>query len=255
MGPPAKKRKLNGDSKASPSAPRTLDFFFGKKSDELPIQSARAAGQSVDESTTELSDEELARKLQAEWNQEVAADGKAELMVENDIPDMNLSSAEIQEESELNSNGSAVPRMSAVTQGGGFLSPQSKGKKTLSLQSASSKEDAITSNIPFDESPLTFEPSKYLEDLKIHWSAEGGNATYALLTRCFVLVNSTQSRIKIVDTLVNLLRVIIEGDPGSLLPTVGGGFSFVLFYFSFYLSHIATYLFALFQTKCSDIVE
>ncbi|KAK5240405.1 hypothetical protein LTR16_010679, partial [Cryomyces antarcticus] len=30
----------------------------------------------------------------------------------------------------------------------------------------------------------------------------------------------TQSRIKIVDTLVNLLRVIIEGDPDSLLPAV-----------------------------------
>lgn len=35
-----------------------------------------------------------------------------------------------------------------------------------------------------------------------------------------MLVNSTQSRIKIVDTLVNLLRTIIEGDPDSLLPTV-----------------------------------
>ena len=35
-----------------------------------------------------------------------------------------------------------------------------------------------------------------------------------------MLVNSTQSRIKIVDTLVNLLRVIIEADPKSLLPTV-----------------------------------
>jgi len=67
---------------------------------------------------------------------------------------------------------------------------------------------------------LTFEPAKYIEDLQGHWAAEGGNASYALLTKCFVLVNSTQSRIKIVDTLVNLLRVIIEGDPSSLLPTV-----------------------------------
>jgi DNA ligase-1 len=40
------------------------------------------------------------------------------------------------------------------------------------------------------------------------------------LTRCFILINSTTSRIKIVDTLVNLLRTIIEGDPSSLLPAV-----------------------------------
>lgn len=42
----------------------------------------------------------------------------------------------------------------------------------------------------------------------------------ALLTRCFVLVSGTSSRIKIVDTLVNCLRVIIEADPDSLLPAV-----------------------------------
>lgn len=93
-------------------------------------------------------------------------------------------------------------------------------KTTLSLQAASSAEDAVTSNIPFDESPLTFEPLKYITDLQDIWATEGGNVSYSLLTRCFVLINGTQSRIKIVDTLVNLLRVIIEGDPSSLLPTV-----------------------------------
>jgi hypothetical protein len=93
-------------------------------------------------------------------------------------------------------------------------------KNNLSLQSTGSAEDEISSKIPFDESPLTFDPQKYVPDLQKHWAAEDGNASYALLTRCFVLVNSTQSRIKIVDTLVNLLRTLIEGDPTSLLPTV-----------------------------------
>ena len=50
-----------------------------------------------------------------------------------------------------------------------------------------------------------------------------GGATYALLTRCFVLVSGTTSRIKIVDTLVNCLRLLIEGDPDSLLPAVSRG--------------------------------
>jgi DNA ligase-1 len=35
-----------------------------------------------------------------------------------------------------------------------------------------------------------------------------------------VLVNSTTSRIRIVDTLVNTIRLLIEGDPPSLLPAV-----------------------------------
>jgi hypothetical protein len=95
-----------------------------------------------------------------------------------------------------------------------------KSKNTLSLQSTGSAEDTISSNLPLDENPLTFDPAKYVIQLHGHWATEGSDASYALLTRCFVLVNSTQSRIKIVDTLVNLLRVIIETDPSSLLPTV-----------------------------------
>ncbi|EDU49163.1 DNA ligase 1 [Pyrenophora tritici-repentis Pt-1C-BFP] len=95
-----------------------------------------------------------------------------------------------------------------------------KQKNTLSLQSTASEEDTITANIPFDQSPLEFDPQDYIPDLQKHWVADGGHATYALLTRCFILVNSTTSRIKIVDTLVNLLRTIIESDPGSLLPAV-----------------------------------
>jgi DNA ligase-1 len=90
----------------------------------------------------------------------------------------------------------------------------------LGLQSLTSAEDTVTLTIPFDESPLTFQPSNYVPELQMRWAREGGHASYALLTRCFVLVNSTQSRIKIVDTLVNCLRTIIEGDPDSLLPAV-----------------------------------
>lgn len=93
-------------------------------------------------------------------------------------------------------------------------------KNTLSLQSATADDDTTTYDIPFDQSPLTFDPQKHIPELKKQWATDNGHATYALLTHCFVMVNSTASRIKIVDTLVNTLRVIIEGDPQSLLPAV-----------------------------------
>ena len=104
-----------------------------------------------------------------------------------------------------------------------------KGKGTLSLQSTTTSKDTLTESIPLDESPLTFDPAQYIPQLKQHWASEGegegegGSATYALLTRCFVLVSGTTSRIKIVDTLVNCLRLLIEGDPDSLLPAVSQG--------------------------------
>ena len=99
--------------------------------------------------------------------------------------------------------------------------PRDKGKGTLSLQSVASSVDSVSESIPFDQSPLTFDPGDYVPALKAHWEKDDGNASYALLTRCFVLINGTASRIKIVDTLVNCLRVLIEADPGSLLPAVG----------------------------------
>lgn len=225
MGPPAKKRKLNADSKGSPSASKSLDYFFGKKQEKLPIQTTTPANRSLDQPTTAtaLSDEELARKLQAEWNQEGPADAipdaEVNIQGEGSLLETVVPGAETNTMNPETDRAEPVPKQLALENG--FFSPSSKSKNTLSLQSASSAEDTIASNIPFDESPLVFEPSKYIEDLQKHWALDGGNATYALLTKCFVLVNSTQSRIKIVDTLVNLLRVIIEGDPASLLPTVG----------------------------------
>ena len=97
----------------------------------------------------------------------------------------------------------------------------SLGKKnTLSLQSATADDDSITYEIPFDQSPLIFDPELYSSDLQRQWSAEAGRATYAMLTHAFILINSTASRIKIVDTLTNTLRTILLADPTSLLPAV-----------------------------------
>jgi DNA ligase-1 len=221
MESPAKKRKKN-DSKPSPLPARGLDFFFGKQKeqvqavyakDEAAVHTPKTSG----DLTANLTDEELARQLQDRWAQEDrinARDGKAsalstQLEQTDDISDKNAS-------------GSATVRDLPTDSQGASEAAEDKPKKPgfLGLQSTASTEDIVTLTIPFDQSPLTFHPVDYLPELQKHWTTEGGDASYALLTRCFVLINSTQSRIKIVDTLVNCLRVLIEGDPESLLPAV-----------------------------------
>lgn len=225
MASPAKRRKKN-DSQASPHQVKSLDYFFGKQAqkatkDQTPKDNVEApqTTDSVDpeelQMTGEVStDEVLARKLQDEWNKEdpQSLDPVAEPPAGTNgiLPSPN--------KHETDDNDREIERWQE--QQNGEQSDQPPRKDTLSLQSATSSEDTISLTIPFDESPLTFQPSRYVPELRKHWASEGGNASYALLTRCFVLVNSTQSRIKIVDTLVNLLRTIIEGDPESLLPAV-----------------------------------
>ncbi|KAG4421429.1 hypothetical protein IFR04_005488 [Cadophora malorum] len=241
MAPPTKKRKVNNDTKSSPASSRNLDFFFGKQKEAIPIQTSNGVSQEFENlgeqsDGAELTDEQLARKLQAEWAKEEAGAQNPPKATDGDVADG--SSGDTQGDTNgrqaglVSGNNEEVPKDQALegkpdSAEGQLPKKQAlhsmfaqKSSNTLSLQSAGSAEDNISSNIPFDESPLAFDPSKYVAELQGHWAAEGGDASYALLTRCFVLVNSTQSRIKIVDTLVNLLRVIIEGDPSSLLPTV-----------------------------------
>lgn len=225
MESPAKRRKKNGN-KASPLPARSLDFFFAK-------QNAKANGQDAETLTTLAdspnghgeeealhtgaetiqNDEAFARKLQAEWNNEQKGNGQP-----------NPAQEATQTHSVLDSTSQSLadeppgprehPKEELFEDGGNGQS------SILSLQSAGSSEDTVTLTVPFDQSPLTFDPTAYVPELQRYWASEGGDASYALLTRCFILVNSTQSRIKIVDTLVNCLRIIIEGDPDSLLPAV-----------------------------------
>lgn len=236
MATPTKRRKTNG-FKASPQSVGSLDFFFGKQNEENAARAAKEDGLhkeledtpclaqenfSHDATAQALADENLARRLQLEWDTETRARDEAE---------------ESKEKASSQVNGNEKPASNVVARHQ-QLSPSFSPKKaerhkeeaytdlthsipeTLSLQSALSSKDTISSSIPFDEGPLKFDPSLYLPGLKRHWASEGGNASYGLLTRCFVLVNATQSRIRIVDTLVNFLRIIIEGDPESLLPAV-----------------------------------
>ncbi|KAG8529215.1 uncharacterized protein KY384_005850 [Bacidia gigantensis] len=235
MTTPSKRRKIN-HTQTSPQKSKGLDFFFNKQrtvKDTLQSPSSRLEDTSSpdesqhiipdDEDGCDLTDEALARKLQAEWEeQDKSAGSVARLGIKESersasTADGTLTKAE--DELSVDSADHGSKQRSAT--GHGTLSvAKSTSRDTLSLQSAASSEDTVSSTVPFDESPLSFDPSKYIPGLKAHWATEGGNALYGLLTRCFVLVNSTQSRIKIVDTLVNFLRTIIEADPESVLPAV-----------------------------------
>ncbi|KAI9885231.1 MAG: RAD50-interacting protein 1 [Watsoniomyces obsoletus] len=255
MSTPNKRRKKN-DSKASPLTVNTLDEFLGKPKppvrnldhffgkqrakNEADAASAAAAASSppafgATASTNDdnappstLTDEELARSLQEEWNREVAGPSTTksssfgQKLQGNDSFTVKAEGSE--EEEEL------YVQETETTDGDQRRSKQKDKEKngprpattkySLALQSTSSAEDEITLTIPFDESSLVFDPAKYIPALQAHWSSHGNDASYALLTRCFVLVSSTQGRIKIVNTLVNFLRLLIEADPDSLLPAV-----------------------------------
>ncbi|KAI9804129.1 MAG: hypothetical protein M1825_001531 [Sarcosagium campestre] len=234
MASPAKKRKKN-DFGGSPSATKSLDFFFGKQQLEKRQRAAQKQASDAptnnhlkpeedrqsEHSSAVLTDEELARKLQAEWNSQDAFG--TEPPSSSNIQDAQSSPAEqsdVLPNEDLQTGDNDHIKVSIGDTKEANPPIAESNDKTLKLQSAASSDDTVASTIPFDESPLTFSPGKYTSVLQEHWQAEGGDSTYATLTRCFVLVNSTQSRIKIVDTLTNFLRLIIEADPQSVLPAV-----------------------------------
>lgn len=236
MSTPNKRRKTN-NNKPSPKPLGNLDFFFGKQkdrqepgerdgniaegpSDQVQIQDRPA----TDQERQNLTDAELARKLQDEWDHQdrvcsgvVAEEAPLEPVEDNSAEVQKVETAGAEE---------VQPSLSSDdghrgVEGWKPRGSTSNGKRdTLALQSTTSAEGTVSSIVPFDQNPLTFDPSKFIPGLKEQWAEAGGDASYGILTRCFILINSTQSRIKIVDTLVNFLRVLIESDPESLLPAV-----------------------------------
>ncbi|ROW03858.1 hypothetical protein VPNG_07279 [Cytospora leucostoma] len=214
MASPAKKRKLNSDVK-QPS--RGLEYFFAK---QKRTEASVSPEKTEDQATTpaeqeELTDEQLARKLQAEWDEEEARARQANgVDVEADDTPMPV------EETKSPEAAAAAPEAPMTPDAAPPSAFSQMGKNTLSLQSMAGAEEPASASIPLDESPLTFDPAKYIPDLQRTWAAEGGDASYALLTKCFVIVGGTTKRIKTVDTLVNCVRILIEADPSSLLPAV-----------------------------------
>lgn len=203
MPSPAKKRKRNAPE-STPQQTRSIASFFqgqATKKAEKATNSENELADTAHDTEQTLSDEALARKLQKEWDEE-----------ESSL----ASTSQDPEPTTASTTTTSTPLVTLTEE------PKSKAhkKNTLSLQSSASTEDTISLSVPLDQSPLTFDAAKYTEELQSHWTVEGGDATYALLTRAFVLANATTSRIRIVDTLVNFLRVLIDGDPSSVLPAV-----------------------------------
>jgi DNA ligase 1 len=214
MASPAKKRKLNGDGK-QPS--KGLEYFFAKQKQNAPEPLPEKPDEPVaTPNEQELTDEELARKLQAEWDEEAAQTRRSN--GDQGKPEPNA--GESVEDPMPPPSGVETPEAPGPPKKAPPSAFSQMGKNTLSLQSMADSEESVSATIPLDESPLTFEPAKYIPDLQKAWAAEGGNASYALLTRCFVLVGGTTKRIKTVDTLVNCVRLLVEADPTSLLPAV-----------------------------------
>ncbi|KAG6022159.1 hypothetical protein E4U19_005212 [Claviceps sp. Clav32 group G5] len=211
MSSPAKKRKIGKDGTQNGVHPKSLEFFFARQRQNNGSSLSNTPNESSGVPSSDLSDEELARKLQAEWNREVENGGYPDQPPNSSLT-VQVSAAEPEKVVTHPKSGPLPPTSHERT------SPTASS--TLVLQSNGTAEDSVVSTIPLDESPLVFEPSKYIQKLRHHWKAEGGDASYAFLTRCFVLVSATASRIKIVDALVNCLRILIEGDPSSLLPAV-----------------------------------
>lgn len=223
MSSPAKKRKLNSGTKQFSSVPsRGLEYFFAKQKQNGAFKEPSSLSKESNShppqqgsSEEQLNDEELARKLQAEWDAEATASSTPR---ENGVrsQDVAVSAPEPVNTGDVEPTNESNPQTVTAPP----KADRPKGKNTLSLSSAAATEDKASASIPLDESPLTFNPSKYIPQLQESWATDGGDASYALLIRCFVLVSSTTSRIKIVDTLVNCVRLLIEGDPSSLLPAV-----------------------------------
>jgi DNA ligase-1 len=204
MSSPAKRRKKN-DGSSQPT--KGLDYFFAKQLEKTTIREVPKVLDSVD--SPALTDEELARKLQEEFDQELQAE-QANAQQQDDqsaVKRPEYDNDELFESKEAETKSLPAPIFG-------------EKPKILALQSSGNAEDLVTSQLPFYQSPLSFVPSDHVPDLQKHWALDKGQATYALLTRCFVLVNATTSRIKIVDTLTNMLRTIIESDSRSLLPAV-----------------------------------
>jgi DNA ligase-1 len=224
MSSPAKKRKTD-NYQASNEQTKGLDFFFKKQRDAAnPV--AKAAEETIlpHDDGPEVAgqngptDEELAKQLQEQFDNEEQERQNGVVKSPTEENESAIGSSKGQ--TKTDKKPKIAVSVGALQEEPLAFSNRPKAPNTLVLQSTAADEDIITSNIPFDESPLTFDPQKYILELQKHWVSDGGLATYALLTRCFVLVNATASRIKIVDTLVNLLRTLIEGDPQSLLPAV-----------------------------------
>ncbi|KAF3919773.1 hypothetical protein ABW20_dc0108540 [Dactylellina cionopaga] len=226
---PAKRRKKN-DKTSSPSKGHTLEYFFGRKQ---PAPS-KLNLVSDNEPNEGLTDEQLARKLQEQWakedallskdakENEIGESSQRSILLEQEAKDLEFA-RKLQKEGELEENISGnedatndfqETLLSADVEAPEEATDFTKAKVQLEYKP---EWDKLVDELPFDKDPLSFDPNDYISLVD---GLPDSKLTYGLLTRAFVLINSTRSRIKIVDTLTNFLRTAIACDSASLLPAV-----------------------------------
>lgn len=234
---PAKRRKKT-PKQTTPHKTKPIDFFFRKQTEtqgEAPPSTEDASRTSPsplanrkvgnlkeqpegdDAPEHGLTDEEYARKLAADWGVEnaqahVAEDSSASSHGVKRKHDERNSS----EPDSTRASSKEPPRTGPPVTNKPAPSKDLPKAKEVSLQADTAARNLVD-EIPFDSDPLSFDPGEYC-GLAGNWPE--GKATYAFLTRAFVLVDGTRSRIKIVDTLVNMIRTLVKLDPESLLPAV-----------------------------------
>jgi DNA ligase 1 len=215
---PAKKRRTG-----TTPVKRGIDFFFKKQLNQK--YSAKPGSSAVggsglfvpsdDDETQrrrqqEEEDARLARQLQDMEDHNEAADAElARRLAEEDAV------VSVAEPTNETSNHDQKENQSDLKETALDKTIQVSKLDLADANSTPSLEDIYA--IPLDKDPLTFNPAI---DAKVASKWSGGRTPYAFLTHAFILINSTRSRLKIVDYLVNTLRCVTHHDPRSLLPLV-----------------------------------
>jgi DNA ligase 1 len=230
---PSKKRRTQ-----TTPVKRGVDFFFKKQAEkgQLPpassnespplfVQSDDENGWDSNRRKQEEEDERLARELQnMEDRVEFGDDEFARRLVEDykslesDTNKKTIGKQPSREPQDLNGSkqlpGPSTPIKGAVNMP--LESPPQLAKLSINNPTSIISLEEIYA-IPLDKDPLQFDPATDASCAS-HWSPQ--KTPYAFLTHAFILINSTRSRLKIVDYLVNALRVVTYHDPASLLPLV-----------------------------------
>ncbi|GME35826.1 DNA ligase ATP-dependent [Neofusicoccum parvum] len=156
MSSPAKRRKKN-DFSASDKPVRSLDYFFAKQKDKSQTAAPPAPKRTSSASDAQLTDEELARKLQEEWNREDGADNdreQGEKGIASQRNNCGNSDHRASDEPNTTDNAKAVKPEAQDEAPAQIISADTN---TLKLQSTTTAEDTVTANIPFDESLACYE--------------------------------------------------------------------------------------------------
>lgn len=242
---PAKKRK----TEVTP-VKRGVDFFFRKQEEKVKTRSAneetvalfvQSDGEDGDERDVkkrrqEEEDEKFARELQEiEGRREIDDEQFAQRLAKdyemadnyeygiNGDTETHVKSEDLKDDDDLYGHEVAPQQPFTETRASNVKNKPSSehvspSKLTLDNPTSTSTTLEEIYSIPLDKDPLIFSPATDAS-IASTWLSSSGTP-YAFLTHSFILINSTRSRLKIVDYLVNTLRVIIHHDPTSLLPLV-----------------------------------